>query len=204
MSGGRRIVARGFGALASAALLGAGIVSFVFDGYLIPSDSMAPTLRRGDHVLARARWLGQAERSDIVIFESSLGGAAVGETRIGRVVAVGGDRVGEADGGLTVDDEVAAEPSLPEGAVTTGIDPLTVPDGAVYVMGDNRMNSRDSRFYGPVPEADIGAHLALVNIRLDLMMLGVAGACGLVVAVVLLWPRRDRPRPPEFDPWPDD
>jgi len=119
--------------------------------YDIPSSANAPTLRPGDHILVRSgnRNIG---RGDLVVFH--LPGQNF--TRIMRVVAVGGDRVSEGSAGnLELNGRPDEEPYLVAGTDTENVPSLTVPVGAVFVMGDNRGDSQDSRFFGPVPLRDI-------------------------------------------------
>jgi len=119
--------------------------------YGIPSSANVPTLKPGDHILVRSG-NGNIGRGDFVIFH--LPGQKL--TRIMRVVAIGGDRVDEGSAGtLDVNGRPDSEPYLPAGTDTENVPTLTVPGGSVFVMGDNRGNSQDSRFLGPVPLQDV-------------------------------------------------
>ena len=100
------------------------------------------------------------EQGDIVTFRSPLDG----ETLIKRVVAVGGQTIDLVDGEVYVDGERLDEPytggkptySLSEYVGSAGIEyPYVVPEGTVWVMGDNRTDSRDSRYFGPVDVDDV-------------------------------------------------
>lgn len=127
---------------------------FVVEPFGITTDSMDPTLRAGDSVLAAkfAYRLTEPRRGDVVLFEAPGDGAPT----IKRVVGIPGDTVAVRDGVLLVNGEKKWEGYVDYGLTdSTFLGPTDVPDGHVYLMGDNRVNSMDSRSYGPVPEADL-------------------------------------------------
>ena len=141
--------------LVSFALVFGFVRPFVVEAFYIPSESMVPTLRVGDRVLVNKfiYRFTDPERGDIVVFESVEGG---GEDLIKRVVGVPGDEISVRGGRLLVNGEPQKEPYVnkkyPDRSSSA---PTTVPEGHVFVMGDNRANSRDSRYFGPVPERKI-------------------------------------------------
>jgi signal peptidase I len=141
--------------LVSFALVFGFVRPFVVEAFFIPSESMVPTLRVGDRVLVNKfiYRFTEPERGDIIVFESVEGG---GEDLIKRVVGVPGDEISVRGGKLVVNGEPQKEPYLnrkyPDRSFAA---PTTVPEGHVFVMGDNRANSRDSRFFGPVPKKKI-------------------------------------------------
>src|SRR5215204_804253 len=128
---------------------------FVLEAFRIPSESMVPTLEVGDRVFANKfiYRFAEPERGDIVVFEDVEGGE---EDLIKRVVGVAGDRVRVVNGVLKVNRETQGEPyvkpQLPDGSV---YGPEKVPEGYVFVMGDNRGNSADSRVFGLLPVENI-------------------------------------------------
>ncbi len=125
---------------------------FVVEAFYIPSESMVPTLEVGDRVLVNKfiYRFTEPDRGDIVVFERE------GQDLIKRVVALPGDRISVRDGTLYVNGETRNEDYLnQEFPDLSSFGPVTVPEGRVFVMGDNRANSRDSRFIGPIPEEDI-------------------------------------------------
>ena len=142
---------------------------FVAEPFSITTASMDPTLRAGDSVLATkfAYRLAGPERGDVILFEAPTDGAPT----IKRVVGVAGDTVAVRDGVLFVNGEKTREGYVDYNLTdATFFGPTDVPDDSVYVMGDNRANSLDSRSYGPVPEEDI-----LGGIDLRIWPLGRAG-----------------------------
>ncbi|MFM7062269.1 MAG: signal peptidase I [Actinomycetes bacterium] len=138
------------------------VKTFLFQAFRIPSESMVPTLQVGDRVLVNklSYRLHDVRRGDVVVFsrpdqlEDPTG--VEPEDLIKRVVAVGGDTVVARDGVLYVNNQPLTEPYVAQGAGTFRLDePVTVPDGKVFVMGDNRENSQDSRYFGPIPTDSI-------------------------------------------------
>ncbi|MET9919079.1 signal peptidase I [Streptomyces sp. NPDC059605] len=148
---------------------------FVVQPFLIPSGSMEPTLRVGDRVLVNKlayRFGAVPHRGDVVVFDgtgsfvqeapqenpvagmahsvaSSLGLAQPAETDyVKRVVGVGGDRVVCCDsrGRVEVNGRAVVEDYLyPGDAPSRARFDIVVPDGTLWMMGDHRSNSRDSR-----------------------------------------------------------
>jgi signal peptidase I len=130
---------------------------FVVQSYKIPSGSMHPTLLEGDRVLVNrlSYRLHDVNRGDVIVFSRpDTSPAAPGEPAdlIKRVIALPGETIVARDGIVYVDDRAIEEPYLPDGTQTLELDqPVTVPDGEVFVMGDNRTNSSDSRYIGTIP-----------------------------------------------------
>ncbi len=128
---------------------------FVLEAFQVPSESMVPTFEIGDRFLANKFVYRFWEPSvgDVVVFRSVEGGD---EDLVKRIVALPGDEVTVENGVLSVNGEVRNEPFVNEGLPDRGAyGPARVPEGDVFVMGDNRANSRDSRFFGPVPIENI-------------------------------------------------
>lgn len=129
---------------------------FIVEAFVIPSESMVPTLMVGDRVLANKFIYDftDPDKGDVVVFESV---EVEGQDLIKRVVGTPGDTVEVRDGTLYVNGEPQKEPYVNQEG--SGLSPpqneLTVPEDTVFVMGDNRANSRDSRFFGPVPEENL-------------------------------------------------
>lgn len=138
--------------VALAFALAQGIKTFVVQPFVIPTGSMEPTILIGDRVLAEkvSYHFSEPEVGDIVVFDDPTGRHP---QLIKRVIAVAGQTIDIDEGKVWIDGEPLSEPYI-HGAVTdigTEPMPLTVPDGYVWLMGDNRPNSGDSRFLGAQP-----------------------------------------------------
>jgi signal peptidase I len=117
--------------------------------FYIPGVANEPTLRPGDRIVVH-KGHGHLHRGDVVVYEP-VAPCAEARFQIKRVVAVPGDRVSSQSGELLVNGHPAPESYLPRDTTTVNVTNVTVPPRAVYVLGDNRNNSKDSRFCGPVP-----------------------------------------------------
>lgn len=128
---------------------------FVVQPFYIPSGSMEPTLMPGDRVLVSklSYRLGEPAHKDVVVFKGIEGGKTI--DLIKRVVALGGETVQVRDGELYVDGRKQDEPYVAPVRDFSAYGPFQVPAGSVFVMGDNRTNSRDSRFIGPILLRDL-------------------------------------------------
>ncbi|QWZ09448.1 signal peptidase I [Nocardioides panacis] len=123
---------------------------FVAEPFEVASSSMTPTLRDGDEVLGEKLWphLRGLRRDDLVVFHPPGTDALM----VKRVVGLAGDTVALADGRLVVDGRPVPEAYVDLPSVD-GVyyGPVTVPAGSVFVLGDDRASSVDSRSFGPVP-----------------------------------------------------
>jgi len=120
----------------------------------VESISMQPTLYPGDYVIVNKlayRFKGTPNRGDVIVFRYPPNPEAI--PYIKRVIGLPGDQIHIGDGKVYVNGQAVVEPYL---VVTTnrGGD-WTVPAGQIFVMGDNRNNSSDSRSWGFVPLENI-------------------------------------------------
>ena len=142
------------GALAVALL----IKTFLIQAFFIPSLSMYPTLDTGDRVLVNklSYELHDVHRGDLVVFERPPGQeqSAIKDL-IKRVVGLSGEIIEAHDGAVYIDGKKLDEPYLVDGVTSDNLPLQRVPKGKVFVMGDNRGDSADSRVFGPIGEDTI-------------------------------------------------
>jgi signal peptidase I len=134
------------------------IKTFLFQAFYIPSESMDPTLEVGDRVLVNklSYDVHDVNRGDLIVFEKPEGEGQGGvQDLIKRVIGLPGETVTARDNVLYIDGKPLDEPYLQDDVFTDQFEGQPIPEGHVFVMGDNRTDSRDSRFFGPVPESDI-------------------------------------------------
>ena len=164
-AGGRRAMIEWGSVVVGALVLAILVRTFLFGAYYIPSPSMEPTLSIGDRIVVNkvSYRLHDVNRGDLVVFTPIGTAAAQGiDDLIKRVIGLPGETVTVADGRVLIDGGMLIEPYLADPLSTDdlqtvpwcldgGVAKCTVPADHVFVMGDNRPNSRDSRFFGPVP-----------------------------------------------------
>ena len=151
------------------------IRTFVVQAFKIPSGSMIPTLLIGDHILVNKFIYGvknpftgkvlipveDVERKDIIVFQYPVN---PDQDFIKRVIGLPGDRIKIVNKNVFVN----GEPFVVKNAIfqnpiifpagmqpRDNLGPITVPEHSYFVMGDNRDNSHDSRFWGYVPQENV-------------------------------------------------
>jgi signal peptidase I len=154
------------------------VKGFLIQAFFIPSRSMEPTLDIGDRVVVNrlAYRLGEPAHGQVVVFlrptgdasqrpggplswvrravAQGLGGTPPGsEDLIKRVLGVPGDKLQGKAGRLWRNGRPVHEPYLARGTTTSDFGPVRVRPGHVWVMGDNREDSADSRVFGQVPRS---------------------------------------------------
>jgi signal peptidase I len=145
-------------ALALAVVISVVLNLFVVQVTEVRQNSMVPTLLQNDRVLVSKvdYRVGSPQRGDIIVFNPPIQDATIPYVK--RVIAIGGESVDLRNGSVFVNGKQvdfpqahgATQPQAPQIAY-----PFTVPDGQVFVMGDNRTFSSDSRTFGPVPVGNI-------------------------------------------------
>jgi signal peptidase I len=140
--------------LVVAVIVAIGIRTFVVQTFFIPSASMEPTLMIGDRILVDkvSYHLHAVHRGDIVVFATPPGEDAGPNVKdlVKRVIGLPGETISSAGGQVVINGKPLKEPWLVPGTVTTGITTQKIPAGELFVMGDNRSDSSDSRFFGPI------------------------------------------------------
>ena len=182
-SGGPRKLLSTLAILLLAPIIALSLTIFVFQSYQVDGQSMQPTLQNNDRLIVLkaprtwAKLTGHSyipARGDIIVFnESGLNQLnQTGTTQlIKRVIGIPGDHVLVKDGIVTVyntqhPDGFEPDTSLPYGKstpipATTGNVDITVPANQIFVCGDNRSDSLDSRIFGTVPASQIVGKLVL-------------------------------------------
>lgn len=152
--------------IVAAIIIAFGLQWFVARPFEIPSPSMQPTIEIGDRVMVNrlSYSFGEIERGQVIVFDTPPGADSNEDFFIKRVIALPGEKIQLRDGNVYVGQQRVVEPYVAEG-VTTRQRPrpiqgcldatasstvCTVPVGHVFVMGDNRGRSIDSRSFGPV------------------------------------------------------
>jgi signal peptidase I len=145
-------------ALALAVVISVVLNLFVVQVTEVRQRSMEPTLEQNDRVLVSKvdYRLGSPQRGDIIVFNPPIPDATIPYVK--RVIAVGGETVDLRNGNVFVNGQQVdflqahgtSQPQAPQ-----IVYPFTVPEGQIFVMGDNRTFSSDSRTFGPVPVGNI-------------------------------------------------
>jgi signal peptidase I len=152
--------------------------TFVVQTYFIPSASMQPTLQIGDRILVNklSYHLHGVGRGDIVVFarppKEQCGGAAVPDL-VKRVIGLPGETISlSGHGYVDINGKRLNETWLPaseQGTTVAGppgtpyslVHPFKIPSGEYFMMGDNRVDSCDSRYWGPIPKSLIVGRVEL-------------------------------------------
>jgi len=164
-----------FDSLVVAVVIAMIIKGLLLQTYTIPSGSMLNTMLIGDFLLLNrlAYVFSEPERGDVVVFEYPL---EPNKDFIKRVVGTPGDRLMLVDKVLYVNGEPTQEdykllngqPPIPaELSTKDNFEEITVPEGKYFMMGDNRDNSYDSRFWGFVDESKIKGKALMIYWSLE-------------------------------------
>ncbi len=136
---------------------------FIAEPRYIPSESMFPTLEIGDRLVVEkvSYRLGEIHRGDIVVFQPppqlQQQGYQANQAFIKRAIALAGDTVAVKEGVVLVNGQALQEDYIAQ-PPNYELIPITVPEGTIFVMGDNRNNSNDSHIWGFLPETNAIGH----------------------------------------------
>ena len=181
LSASGRLLREGVVLVVTAILIAFVIKTFVAQAFFIPSGSMIPQLEVGDRVVVSklAYRLHDPRRGDIIVFDNptqtdvdepepplpervvrgileSVGLSTPStEEYIKRVIGLPGEKVEGHNGRVYVDGRELVEPYIRQGPTTRDFAPVTLGEGQLWVMGDNRENSSDSRVFGPIEESTV-------------------------------------------------
>jgi len=196
--------------LVVALLLALGVRTFVAQMFFIPSGSMLPTLQIGERIVVDklSYHLHGVHRGDIVVFRKPPLEQADYSDLVKRVIGLPGETISAVGGRVYIDGRPLAEPWLPQPMPVTAPSPLPegfslnhpyiIPAGEYYVMGDNRTDSEDSRYFGPIPGNLIVGKMVLEvwPIGSELWLLGLSLIAGLLVVMIAatLWDIRSLKR----------
>lgn len=136
------------------------VKTYVAEARFIPSESMLPTLKIGDHLIIdkifyEIKGIGELKRGDIVVFDPPPSANSKTEIPfIKRIIGLPGETISIKNGTVYINGEPLNEPYILE-KPRANFQPLIIPDNTIFLMGDNRNNSFDSRFWGPLPVENI-------------------------------------------------
>lgn len=155
MSELKRFLREWVGILVIAVVLSLVVRTYIAEARWIPSESMLPTLKIGDHLIIDKAYfkLSGLHRGDIVVFKAPPS-AQKEEDLIKRVIGLPGEKIAVKDGVVYINDQELSESYIAE-KPNTDFAAVTIPEDKVFVMGDNRNNSYDSRFWGTLPIENI-------------------------------------------------
>ncbi len=136
--------------------------------FYIPSESMSHTLEVDDKVMVDkvTHRISGVSRGDIVVFHrpANLQGTTINEL-VKRVIAVEGDTIEAVNGQVFLNDVALNEPYLVKQGTTRNLPKTTIGANQLFMMGDNRERSSDSRVFGPIPENTVVGHARAIVIR---------------------------------------
>ena len=143
-------------AIAVAIIVSALLIIFVVQAFYIPSESMEPTLEPGDRILVNKFIYNfrEPKRREIIVFNYPLDPQ---RKFVKRIIALPGDRIKIEEGKVFINGEQLKEEYVLENSYTDFAE-VKVPADNYFVLGDNRNNSKDSRYWGFVPEKNIVGH----------------------------------------------
>jgi signal peptidase I len=161
-----RLLVEATGIVVVAVLLVSLVRTYAFETFKIPSSSMQPTLGVNDRIEVQKAFFSwhDLREGDIVVFShpplDHCPGWSPGEDLVKRVIALPGQTIYSSGNNIYVNGRLLSEPYLPPNdplgpPIASAQHPFRVPAGEFYVLGDNRSDSCDSRYWGPVQGSTI-------------------------------------------------
>lgn len=140
--------------LALAGILAFLVITFILQGFYIPSGSMRPTLEVGDRIFVNKfiYRFREPARGDLMVFRYPIDPT---KKYIKRLIGLGGEVLEIQGGQVFIQGEAMVEDYLLQEEYGGSFGPVRIPEGEYFVLGDNRNNSEDSRFWGFVPHQEI-------------------------------------------------
>jgi signal peptidase I len=126
--------------------------------YLVPSDSMEPVLKRSDYFGGFEIEPSELRRGTIVVF-TSIGNDD--DFNVKRVIGLPGETLAILNGFVYINGRTLDEPYVKHRGAEN-IPPIKIPKNRIFVMGDNRTNSVDSRRYGPISTSPVEARVSFI------------------------------------------
>jgi len=139
-------------------VISAGIIAFIIITFIgqvtvVRGASMEPTLHNNERLIANkiSYRFERPERGEIIIFRPPL---EIKRNYIKRIIGIPGDKIEIANGEIYLNDKKLEEPYVKNRSYEN-MPPTIVPDDSFFVLGDNRPNSSDSRYWGFVPRKNV-------------------------------------------------
>ncbi|MDV5146294.1 signal peptidase I [Streptomyces sp. SBC-4] len=169
------------------ALGGLGAFFTNYQGATVMSEAMLPTYRQGERLVVERVDTGEIRRGDVVLVE--VPDRYQAGPVLQRVIGTGGDHVTSDGERITVNGQPVDEPYVRSGGMNPTTEPydVRVPDGRLFLLGDNRGNARDSRFFLDEQSGSVAASGVLGRVRNDVAVpvaSGVLGVLGIVLTLV--------------------
>ncbi|MER7195697.1 signal peptidase I [Streptomyces flaveolus] len=158
-----------------------------YQGVTVMSQAMAPTYRQGERLVVEHIDTDEIRRGDVVLVR--VPGRYQGAPVLQRVIGMGGDHVVSDGERITVNGKPIDEPYVMRGEVNPAAEPydVQVPDGRLFLLGDHRGNSNDSRFFLDEQSGSVAASGVLGRVQQGFTVpatLGALGVLGFVLALL--------------------
>ncbi|MFB7592222.1 signal peptidase I [Streptomyces sp. NPDC056169] len=166
---------------------GLGYFFMNYQGVTVMGQAMEPTHRQGERLVVEHIDVGEIRRGDVVLVD--VPDRYQGRPVLQRVIGMGGDHVVSDGDRITVNGKPVDEPYVQRGELGPATEPydVQVPDGRLFLLGDHRENSNDSRFFLDEQSGSVAASGVLGRARQGFAVPGATmalGALGIVLTLV--------------------